>query len=368
MFIKKLCKALIAISSITAVSFVTTGVSVDSPNSHLPTLNSGPVKTQETQSIYPTITHPDRTALGVLNPNEKTFNKIKLVKHSELKKNKNNNSIALTSSIKSVSGTSSTTAFKDTVKRFPTSKFVNNAQTDSKTYNITRVWEDVTMTSKPNKKSKKVGVIKLGQKVDVLSSKKINGKEWLKVRAVVHGTRNEKEIDRYNEVVTIEDVPFVEPKTGWVAPGTVTNYKYYSDYLASEVFGLNITYITPKNPLVCGEDNMLGWEDKSSGIFLPYGCMNTEDPTRIFVSEMAKRANTEEKFKTVYFVVAHEAAHTVILRICGDVYPPITGSRGEEVTDAYAIAVYGAEDDQSYYGFKKSDAVKAKTIMMGRCE
>lgn len=366
MFIKKLCKTLIAVSSITTIFFATTAINIDPTNSHLSTtLNSGPVKIQDTQNSYPTIAHPARMALGVLNPDKKTINKEDFVKHGELKKN---NTITTTSSPRAVGGSSSATAFKDRVKRFPTSRFVNNEQTDSKTYNATRVWEDVTMTSKPNKKSKKVGVIKLGQKVDVLSSKRINGKEWLKVRAVVHGTRDEKEIDEYNEVVTIEDVPFVEPRTGWVAPGTVTNYRYYSDYLASEVFGLNITYITPKNPLVCGEDNMLGWEDKSAGIFLPYGCMNTEDPTRIFVSEMAKRANTEEKFKTVYFVVAHEAAHTVVLRICGDVYPPITGSRGEEVTDAYAVSVYRADADQSYYGFKKSDTVKAKTIMMGRCE
>ncbi|MCL2464082.1 MAG: hypothetical protein FWF28_03280 [Micrococcales bacterium] len=70
---------------------------------------------------------------------------------------------------------------------------------------------------------------------------------------------------------------------------------------------------------------------------------------------------------TMRFVVAHEAAHYRTFRMCGTLDPPISGTRYEHVTDAYAVTVLGVPAARGGYGFTPSDAAIAQQIAAGTC-
>lgn len=77
---------------------------------------------------------------------------------------------------------------------------------------------------------------------------------------------------------------------------------------------------------------------------------------------------TKEKFNDVIRkVVRHEASHVAIMNICGTFYPPISGDRGENVTDAYSSLFLDGGPNSGGYGFNENDADIANKIKAGQC-
>jgi len=67
-------------------------------------------------------------------------------------------------------------------------------------------------------------------------------------------------------------------------------------------------------------------------------------------------------------VLRHELSHVSIYRVCRTTYPAIAGSRGENVTDAWANQYGGATSTAAGgYGYNSTDAAAATAIHNGTC-